>query len=369
VYPVRASERARWILERRPARNPLDPRWPYAFLHEEEPGPDAQPAPTATLFLTNRECPFRCLMCDLWQNTLEESVPPGAIPDQIRYALDRLPPSRAIKLYNAGSFFDPRAIPPDDLPEIARLCAPFERVIVECHPAFVGAACFRFRDLLLASRQALDAAPSPGGAAVFSQGCSAAEPLEASGRKRNRAPEGRQSLTLAPPAPRLEVAMGLETVHPEVLPRLNKRMTLAQFAAAASLLRREAIDLRVFVLVRPPWLTDAEGIEWACRSLDFAWECGATVCSLIPTRPGNGALDALAATGEFAPPSLRALEAALEYGLHARRGRVFADLWDIERFAGCSACAAQRIERIQEMNRRQEVLQPLDCSACARELP
>ena len=73
----------------------------------------------ATLFLTNRECPYRCLMCDLWKNTLTETVPIGAIPAQIDYALGQLPPARQIKLYNSGSFFDPHAIPPQDHPAIA----------------------------------------------------------------------------------------------------------------------------------------------------------------------------------------------------------------------------------------------------------
>ena len=58
-------------------------------------------------------------------------------------------------------------------------------------------------------------------------------------------------------------------------------------------LRSHAIDLRVFILVRPPWLSEEEGLEWAKRSLDFAFDCGPSVCSLIPTRAGNGAIDAL----------------------------------------------------------------------------
>ncbi len=70
--------------------------------------------PVATVFLTNRECPFRCLMCDLWRNTLTETVPVGAIPAQIDHALLRLPPAKQLKLYNSGSFFDPHAIPPQD---------------------------------------------------------------------------------------------------------------------------------------------------------------------------------------------------------------------------------------------------------------
>jgi archaeosine synthase beta-subunit len=316
VYPSDASGRDRWILARRPARNLLDPWRPYEFLVEPEVGPDGQPVDVATVFLTNRECPYRCLMCDLWRNTLAEGVPDGAIAAQIRHALERLPPARHLKLYNAGSFFDPRAIPPAEYSEIARLAAPFERVIVECHPALVGPRCLGFRDRL---------------------------------------------------AGRLEVAMGLETAHPDVLARLNKRMTLAQFRQAASFLVKEGIDLRVFILVRPPWMSESEGIVWAQRSLEFAFDCGAAVCSLIPTRAGNGAMEALAAAGEFVPPALASLELAQEYGLRRGAGRVFADLWEIEQFARCPACSGARIARLAQMNATQSVPPPVHCNDCGEE--
>ena len=91
-----------WILARRPPRNALAPDRPYAWLVEQEPAPEGGLVDVATLFLTNRECPYRCLMCDLWKNTLETSVAPGQIPEQIRWALAQLPPARHLKLYNAG---------------------------------------------------------------------------------------------------------------------------------------------------------------------------------------------------------------------------------------------------------------------------
>src|ERR1019366_5503905 len=84
----------------------------------------------------------------LWKNTLEKSVAPGAIPAQIRWALAQLPPARHLKLYNAGNFFDVQAIPPEDYAEIVRLATPFERVIVECHPRLVGRRCWEFHRLL-----------------------------------------------------------------------------------------------------------------------------------------------------------------------------------------------------------------------------
>jgi archaeosine synthase beta-subunit len=317
AYPSSPEARTRWALEKRGPRNLLDETKPYAYLVEPEHGPDGHAALVTTVFLTNRECPWRCLMCDLWQNTLEHSVAPGSITEQIRFALQALPSAPRershLKLYNAGSFFDPKAIPPEEYSEIARLAGPFCRTIVESHPALVGSRCLEFRDMLTGQ---------------------------------------------------LEVAMGLETVHPEILERLNKRITLDQFRRAADFLQKHAIALRVFILVRPPWLSEEDGVEWANRSLDFAFDCGASVCSLIPTRAGNGAMEALAASGEFKPPSLRSVETSLEYGIARRAGRVFADVWDIEHLERCSSCSESRTERIRSMNATQAIPATLQCSRC-----
>lgn len=312
-YPQSATERDHWILAQRLARTTLNPHEPFAYFAEQEPSADGNLENVATIFLTNRECPFRCVMCDLWRNTLPDSVPPGAIPQQIEFALNHLPGASIIKLYNSGSFFDPRAIPIADYPSIAVLVRSFDRIIVECHPAFVGPRCLEFRSLL---------------------------------------------------AGKLEVAMGLETAHPEVLEKLNKRMTLEQFAAAADFLRAASIDLRVFILVQPPFLPQEEALHWAQCSLDFAFDCGATAATLIPTRGGNGAMEALAAEGSFAPPSLSTLQATLEYGIKLHRGRVFADLWDLKPHAEPSCCFSARVERLREINLRQEITAPIHCHIC-----
>ena len=303
----------RWVVERRFPKAALDPTRAYAAVWEEEPDASGALTPTAVVFLSNRECPFRCVMCDLWVNTLDEDVPRGAIPGQIRAALAELPPATHVKLYNAGSFFDPHAIPPEDDDEIAEVVSGFERVVVEAHPAFLTGVhadrCLRFRDLVHG---------------------------------------------------RLEVAIGLETAHPEVLARLNKRMTLDTFRRAAGFLADNDIDLRAFILLAPPFLPGDEAVEWACRSLDYAGACGATACSVIPTRSGHGAMEALA--GAFQPPRLQALEAAIDYGLAARSGtRVFSDLWDIERFFDCD-CSPARAARLREMNRTQRTVPPVACS-------
>ncbi len=300
------------ILAVRPLKNDVDPGRPYAFLVEPEFASSGTVVDVATIFLTNRECPFRCLMCDLWKNTTDQRVPLGTIVQQIDFALERLPPARQVKLYNSGNFFDRQAIPPEDYAAIAHRVGRFECAIVENHPKLVSERCVEFRDLL--------AAP-------------------------------------------LEVAMGLETVHPRVLESLNKSMTLDDFKRAVEFLLKHEISVRAFVLLRPPFMSEQEGIDWALRSIEYAFSHGVECCSVIPTRAGNGIMEQLTSRGQFTPPRLSSMEVVLDEALRqASGGRVFMDLWDAEQFASCQDCADARIERLRKTNLTQQLQPPIECS-------
>ena len=322
------------ILGLRPPRNAVDPSRPYGFFVEEEPRAGGGRDRVATVFLTNRECPWHCLMCDLWKNTLEAPSPKGAIPAQIRFALGRLPSASVLKLYNAGSFFDRAAIPWEDHEEIALLSRDFDRVVVESHPALVGNDCLHFRDLLGSSR--------------------------------------------------LQVALGLETANAEILRRLNKGMTLADFGAAASFLLANRISLRVFVLVGLPYLPRDEWAGTTRDSIDVSFRAGADVVSLIPTRLGNGSMEELQRQGQFILPTLEDLEIAIgdfleenprEDFLEGKEGSrqsarssgvVLADLWNADALAAPSCCAAARIERLRSMNLLQRNLPLPPCPSGLR---
>ncbi len=288
-------------------------------------------ASVLTVLLTNRECPWRCLFCDLWRHTLETSVTPDDLVAQLDLALGDPAVQAAspdeLKLYNAGSYFDAGAIPPEADSAIAALARPFRRLIVESHPSLVGDRCWRLRDRLTAK--------TPGSE---QQGAD------------------------------LEVAMGLETVNPGVLDALNKRVTLEALDEAAAALRREGVGWRAFVLVQPPFEALGEAVEWAVRSTRHAWSIGARRVSLIPVRGGNGALESLERDGHFRPPNLATLEAALEAALTEKRrsggGLVAADLWDLERFSSCPVCLPGRKERLHRMNLQQQVIDKVPCPAC-----
>lgn len=299
-----------WILSNRGAKNAVDPNIPYAFLTEKERMVDGKIEDVGTIFLTNRECPFRCLMCDLWKNTTDETVSVGAIPKQIEYALERMPASKHVKIYNSGNFFDKKAIPSKDHDAIISLLQGFETVLIENHPKFINRKVVEFRDKL----------------------------------KLN-----------------LQLAIGLETVHPEVLLKLNKKMTLDHFRNSVQFLKKHDILSRAFILLRPPFLDEAEGIIWGNKSIDFAFNSGVECCVVIPTRSGNGALNVLEKEGYFHSPKIKSLEEVLDYGISLNKGRVFADLWDLERFADCEDCLDERKKRMDQMNLRQGIVPEVAC--------
>lgn len=302
----------RLIEQLRPRKNAVNEHIPYHFLHEQEPGLDGNLQSVNTLFLTGKECAFTCLMCDLWKNTLDAPTSPGAIVRQIDYALARLPTADAIKLYNSSNFFDPKAVPVVDYPVIAERLQGYSRVIVENHPRLCDSQCVDFANRLTG---------------------------------------------------RLEVAMGLETIHPDVLPRLNKQMTPDDFSRAASFLRDHQIDVRAFVLLNPPYLTDSqENIDWAIKTVQFAFTSGASRCTVIPTRAGNGIMEQLAAQGHYQPPTLGALETVVEHCLRLGQGQVFADTWDIGFLSDCPICFDARQQRLDQMNLHQKIDLPVACS-------
>jgi len=249
----------------------------------------------------------------LWRNTVESATTPGSIVSQVEAALQQLPPAQVIKLYNSGSFFDLGAVPIADRMRIAGMLSGFEKMIVECHPRLMQNAAIDFAARI----------------------------------------EGT-----------LEIAFGLETAHPEALEKLNKRINRENYFEAVRRCKSSGIEVRTFLLVNPPFVPAPQQREWLEKSVQFAFDAGSDVVSLIPTRGGNGALEELQAYGEFSEPGLADVENGLEFALALNRGIAFADTWDLKRFSGCEFCFLPRAERIQRMNISQQIEPEPICGQC-----
>jgi uncharacterized Fe-S cluster-containing MiaB family protein len=163
---------------------------------------------------------------------------------------------------------------------------------------------------------------------------------------------------------RLEVAVGLETIHPVAASHLNKKLDLARFDSAATFLSDNGIDLRVFVLLGAPFVPADESIAWAVRAVEYAVERGAGIVSIIPVRGGNGELERLQQSGDFTPPTLSQLEAALDNCLQFTGTAINADIWDAEQLSACTHCRYQRIERLRRVNLGGRAESAVLCSLC-----
>ena len=293
----------------------VDPHSAQGSLLEEERRPDGRIERALTVFLTGAECPFTCSFCDLWQWTLDGPTPPGALTRQLESVLEALdePLPDRLKLYNASNFFDPRAVPSEDVVGIATLAAPFAAVTVESHANTIGPRTLAFAERV-------------GG--------------------------------------RLEVAVGLETIHPVAARKLNKHLDLAQFDSTARFLLENSIDLRVFALLGAPHVPAEESVAWTVRTVEYAVERGASVVSIIPVRGGNGEMERLQALGQFTPPVLSQLEDALDRSMRFTSTVVTADLWDAERLAACEHCASDRIERMRRLNVTGHAESRITCTRC-----
>jgi hypothetical protein len=314
---VSASAADRRIRALRPPKRSVDAYAAHGSLLEEERRPDGRIERALTVFLAGAECPFTCSFCDLWQWTLDGPTPTGALVTQLKRLLDCLdgPMPQRLKLYTASNFFDRRAVPRDDWAALAQLAAPFTAVTVESHASTIGAAVLDF-------------------ARVLGAGCS------------------------------LEVAIGLETIHPGAMAQLNKRLDLARFDDAARFLADAAIDLRAFVLLGAPHVPVEESVAWTVRTVEYAVACGAAVVSIIPVRGGNGEMERLRALGEWTPPTLTQLEASLDSTLSIRDSVVTADLWDVVLLSACEVCRPRRIERLARINITGRAEPRVGCDAC-----
>ena len=155
------------------------------------------------------------------------------------------------------------------------------------------------------------------------------------------------------------------------LDRLNKRFTLERFRAR----RRRARAIAAWrcgcsCSSRRRSSPHDEQDDWLLRSIDAAFSCGASVVSLVPTRPGNGAIDALA--DDRRVPRRRDLDdierSLRRWPSHTREAAdacsSISGIWSGSPIARTASSA--RRDRLHAMNLQQRILPVVACAACER---
>ena len=309
-YPATAAARDRFVLERRGPRPQHDP-WRYqGLIVEDERAADGGRSrvwrPCSSLAASVRGA-ARCAICGLHHRQRHAARRDSSADGgrAARTCASEPRPVTGMKLYNAGSFFDPRAVPEADYDGVA---ARARRAVA--------------RDRRIASRARGPARRSAARGARPPSG-----PGGAAGAARSRDGPGDS----APGRARsIEQA-----IHARASSRGRQRArTIVAWRCASFCSSRRRLFLRT------------NRTTWLLRSIDAAFSCGAAVVSLVPTR-GRQRRDRRAGRGRMVPRARsrrhRAQLRVRPCG-HARgRGRVFVDLWDLERFAAVLHIASPRV--------------------------
>lgn len=206
-----------------------------------------------------------CTMCPFTNFNnygLDDGSSSESLLDQVRRTLTRTegePAYEVLSLYNDGSFFAPREIPRDVQVEIARLVAAagVKHLVVESLPQFVT------EPVLAPFVQAL------GGV-------------------------------------RLEIGIGLQSADELVRETLvNTRISQKPFERALSVMASLGVDSKIYLLIKPPFLSEGEAVTDVVKSVDYLTGLGVRGMTLCPTRVSRHTVAwELWQAGQYTPPNL-----------------------------------------------------------------
>jgi archaeosine synthase beta-subunit len=313
--------------DRRPDPAAPDAARRYVNQWVEDEAIGSERVPAFVLILKTRGCYWAdqkgCSMCGYAKDTLGRSATPEELAEQTKRALARYHEEPYVKVYTSGSFLDDREV---DAGSRLRLVESFSgrarRLLFETLPEFA----------------------TPG----------ALEPLRAAF------------------AGEIEVALGLETTDPTVLARyVHKNAPPSEYLAAADQVRALGLRAKAYLLLKPPYLTEAESIDDVVRSVEEASHHFDAI-SVNPVHIQNGTVvEWLYHRGRYRPPWLWSVVEVLVRGAE-RRGPArlvsFPTAGGLARGPhNCGVCDARVLAAIEEASLSQEFgpLSDLDCACRA----
>jgi radical SAM enzyme (TIGR01210 family) len=247
-------------------RRPREPRRTVTTWREEELL-EGQVVKVLVGILETRGCSHDragggCSMCGYAGDTPLRPPTEEELLAQVEHVASRREDASWVKLYTSGSMLDPGEVPPPVLEAVVEAFGDAEMLTVESRAEHV-------------TRRRVEALGD---------------------------------------ASRREVAVGLESACDAVLSgSVNKGMTREGFLRAAGEVKGAGAALRAYVLLKPPFLTEAEAMDDAMEAALAAAGAGADVVSVNPVNVhGDTLVDYLHYRGEYEPPWLWSVVEVLE---------------------------------------------------------
>ncbi|HHF55290.1 MAG TPA: TIGR01210 family radical SAM protein [Thermoplasmatales archaeon] len=252
-----------------------------------------------------------CLMCGYFKETYDAGK--EEILKQVEEAYSHYNGEEIVKIFTSGSFLDSEEIPLELQEFILNKFARAKKIIVESRPEFI-------------------------------------ENLE---RIKAKA--------------RLEVAMGLESANDRVLEySINKGFTFAEWRKAAEKVKEYGKELKVYILIKPPFLTEKDAIEDAVRSVEKVKDIADTISFNPVAIHSKTLVELLWRKKLYSPPWLWSVVKVIEEATEIYDGLIKCDVVAGGKARGahnCGKCDAAFIKAIRDFSLSQKIdaLKKLEC--------
>ncbi len=250
-----------------------------------------------------------CTMCGYFKETYDAGY--EEIKKQIDEAYKRYEGEEIVKFFTSGSFLDAREVPRELQIYAIKKFSKAKKIVIESRPEFI---------------KSLDGLPG-----------------------------------------NIEVAMGLESANDKVLEySINKGFRFKAWLKNAKLVKEYGKGLRVYILIKPPFLKEKEAIEDAINAAKKVANI-ADVISFNPTAiHGKTVLEALWQRRLYRPPWLWSVVQVIKETKKFYDGMIKCDVvaGGMARGAhNCGKCDKKILHAIEEFNLKQDerVFDEIDC--------
>ncbi|UCG69312.1 MAG: archaeosine biosynthesis radical SAM protein RaSEA, partial [Thermoplasmata archaeon] len=225
------------------------------------------------MILRTRGCAWAqkggCSMCGYINDAAQTKVSEEDILYQFSELMRHYNGEKFVKIYTSGSFFDEEELPKNVQDKILEITSKkTDKIIVETRPEFVKKERLKGRDYL-------------------------------------------------------EVALGLESASDFVLKNsINKGFTLEDYKKAAGTIKDSGLNVKTYLLIKPPFLTEMEAIEDAVKSAEIINDFTDTISFNPVNIQRNTLVEKLQKNAEYRAPWLWSVVEVLRQSSRFKSGRI-----------------------------------------------